>query len=75
MARVSYSQLRDNLASYLEEVCASRAPLLVIRQNAGSVVIMSEEDYDGLMETIHLLSSPANAARLLRSIGEADQGP
>ena len=39
MARVSYSQLRDNLASYLEEVCASRAPLLVIRQNAGSVVI------------------------------------
>jgi antitoxin YefM len=26
------------------------------------------------METVHLLKSPANAARLLRSIDEANQG-
>jgi antitoxin YefM len=26
------------------------------------------------METVHLLKSPANAARLLRSIKDADQG-
>jgi antitoxin YefM len=47
---------------------------VVTRQNARSVVLMSEEDYDGLMETVHLLKSPANAARLLRSIGDADRG-
>jgi antitoxin YefM len=58
----------------MEEVCDSRAPLLVTRQNARSVVIMSEEDYEGLMETVHLLKSPANAARLLRSIKDADRG-
>jgi antitoxin YefM len=46
----------------------------VTRQNARSVVIMSEQDYDGLMETVHLLKSPANAARLLRSIKDADLG-
>jgi antitoxin YefM len=74
MAQVSYSQLRNNLASYMDEVCDSRAPLLVTRQNARSVVMMSEEDYEGLMETVHLLKSPANAARLLRSIKGADQG-
>jgi antitoxin YefM len=74
MAHVSYSQLRNNLASYMDEVCDDRAPLFVTRQNARSVVLMSEEDYEGLMETVHLLRSPANAARLLRSIGEADQG-
>jgi antitoxin YefM len=28
----------------------------------------------GLTETVHLLKSPANAARLLRSISEADAG-
>jgi antitoxin YefM len=74
MARVSYSQLRGNLTRYLDEVCDSRAPLVVTRQNARSVVLMSEGDYEGLMETIHLLKSPGNAARLLRSINEVGRG-
>jgi antitoxin YefM len=74
MAHVSYSQLRNNLASYIDEVCDNRTPLFVTRQNARSVVLMSEEDYEGVVETVHLLKSPANAARLLRSIKEADQG-
>jgi antitoxin YefM len=74
MAHVSYSELRNKLAFYMDEVCDSRAPLLVTRQNARSVVIMSEEDYEGLIETVHLLKSPANAARLLRSIKDADRG-
>jgi antitoxin YefM len=74
MAHVSYSQFRNNLASYMDEVCDDRVPLFVTRQNARSVVLMSEEDYEGLMETVHLLKSPANAARLLRSIKEADEG-
>jgi antitoxin YefM len=74
MAHVSYSELRNNLASYMEEVCDDRAPLVVTRQNARSVVIMSEQDYEGLMETVHLLKSPANATRLLRSIKDADRG-
>ena len=73
MAHVSYSELRNNLASCMEKVCDDRAPLVVTRQNARSVVIMSEEDYEGLMETVHLLKSPANAARLLRSIADAHE--
>ncbi len=74
MEQVSYNQLCKNLAYYMDEVCDAHAPLLVTRQNARSVVLMSEQDYEGLMETVHLLKSPGNAARLLRSIGDADQG-
>jgi antitoxin YefM len=74
MTRVSYSRLRDNLASYLDQVCDRHAPLFVTRRNARSVVLMSEEDYGGLMETVHLLRSPANAARLLRSINDSNRG-
>ena len=73
MAHVSYTQFRNKLASYMDEVCDGRAPLVVTRQNARSVVLMSEEDYDGLMETVHLLNSPANAERLLRAIADADR--
>lgn len=75
MAHVSYSELRANLAGFMDEVCNTRAPLLVTRQNARSVVMISEEDYEGLIETAHLLRSPANAARLLESIREANEGP
>jgi antitoxin YefM len=48
--------------------------LVVTPQNARSVVLMSEEEYEAMMETLHLLHSPANAARLLRSIADADAG-
>lgn len=74
MSHVSYTDLRANLAKYMDEVCDSRAPLHVTRQNARSVVLVSEEEYEGMMETLHLLRSPANAERLLRSIEEADKG-
>jgi antitoxin YefM len=74
MGHVSYTELRANLAKYMEEVCDSRDALHVTRQNARTVVMMSEEEYEGILETLHLLRSPENAARLLRSIESADAG-
>jgi antitoxin YefM len=74
MAHVTYTDLRANLAGFMDEVCNTRAPLLVTRQNARSVIMISEEDYEGLMETVHLLRSPANAQRLLESIEQAQKG-
>ena len=74
MSHVSYSELRANLAGFMDKVCDTHAPLLVTRQNARSVVMLSEQDYEGLMQTVHLLRSPANAARLLESIRQADAG-
>jgi antitoxin YefM len=74
MMHVSYSELRAKFAGLMDEVCDGRAPLLVTRQNARSVVMVSEEDYASRIETVHLLRSPANAARLLASMAEADKG-
>ena len=74
MSHVSYTELRTHLAKFMDEVCDSRAPLYVTRQNARSVVMLSADEYEGMMETLHLLRNPANAARLLQSISEADAG-
>jgi antitoxin YefM len=40
----------------------------------GNVVILSEAEFEGWQETVHLLRNPANAKRLLRSIQSADAG-
>jgi antitoxin YefM len=74
MRQVSRSEFRAHLGKYIDEVCKSRAPLYVTRQNGSSVVMLRAEEYDGLMETLHLLRHPANAARLLNSIAQADAG-
>src|SRR5580704_17215776 len=75
VAHVSFTALRQNMASYFDRVTDDREPLLVTRQGGrGNVVILSEEEFAGWQETVHLLSSPKNAARLLASIRELDAG-
>ena len=44
------------------------------RRDAEDVVMMSLESFNSLMETVHLLKSPANAAHLARSIAQLKQG-
>jgi antitoxin YefM len=74
MNHASYTDFRQRLAKYMDEVWNSRAPLRVTRQNARSVVVLSEDEYEAMVETLHLLRSPANAERLLRSVKDADGG-
>ena len=74
MAHVSYTELRANLAKYMDEACDSRAPIHVTRQNARPVVMVSADEFEAMVETLHLLRSPANAARLVRSVEAANKG-
>ncbi|MCQ8279236.1 type II toxin-antitoxin system prevent-host-death family antitoxin [Acetobacteraceae bacterium KSS8] len=74
MDYVSYTDLRQNLARHLNDVHERRAPLTVTRQGKGDVVLLSAEEYAGMEETLHLLRSPPNAERLLRSIRSARAG-
>jgi antitoxin YefM len=74
MDHVSYTDLRQNLAKFLDQVCNERAPVVVTRQNARSVVMMSLEEFEAIEETLHLLRSPANADRLRQSIAHAEAG-
>ena len=71
---VSYTDFRDRLAAYMDQVWDSRAPLHVTRQGGRAVVVMAEEEFEGWIETVHLLRSPANARRLLQSIAAANAG-
>jgi antitoxin YefM len=58
MEIMSYTFLRNKLASVMNKVCEDHSPIVVTRQEQKPVVIMSLEDYNSIEESIYLLSNP-----------------
>lgn len=69
---LSYSDTRANLKEVMDRVVDDRAPVVITRQKAESVVMVSLSDWHAMEETLHLLSSPANATRLRQSVQQLD---
>ena len=74
MLAVTYSEARQGLKNFMDTACNNHEPILITRRKNESVVLLSLEDYESLMESEYLLSSPANAARLMQSMHEAQSG-
>lgn len=74
MTYVTLTELRANMAKHFDKVEEDRIELIVTRQNHEPVVVMALSELEGLRETLHLLSSPANAEHLRQSIAELDAG-
>jgi len=67
----TYTQLRDKLASILDQVVDDREVVIVRRRGARDVALVPADELSGLMETAHLLRSPKNAQRLLTALRRA----
>jgi len=74
MSHVSFTELRANMAKHFDQIEADRTELVITRQNHEPVVMMPLAELEGLRETLHLLSTPANAEHLFRSIAELEAG-
>lgn len=72
----TYTQARDNFASYLDKVVDDREVVIVRRRKLGDAAIIAADELESLMETAYLLSSPRNAMRLLSALNSAlaDEG-
>lgn len=70
----TYSDFRQKLKSYLDDVFKNNSPLFVTRTKGENIVVLSESDYESIMETFYLLRSPKNAERLQRAITQYEQG-
>jgi antitoxin YefM len=58
----------------MDHVVDDRSPFIVTRQKAEAVVMVSPSDWNAIAETMHLLSTPANAEAVRESIRELDAG-
>ena len=74
MDAITYTSARQNLAQIMDKVNANHAPIIITRQKADPVVIMSLDDFNSIQETAYLLSNPANAERLRASVADATKG-
>lgn len=74
MKIVSFSEARNSLKRVLDDVVNDADTTIITRRDAADAVVMSLDYYNSLMETVHLLRSPANAKHLSRSIEQYRAG-
>jgi len=68
MEIATYSDFRQNMKTYLDEIECTHKPLFITRQQGQEMVVLTKEDFTSLQETLYLLGSTANAKRLHDSI-------
>ncbi len=74
MRVINFSEARNKLKSVLDQVVNDSDYTIISRRDADDAVVMSLDHFNGLMETVHLLKSPANAAHLEKSIKQYRKG-
>jgi len=74
MNAVSYTDLRQNLKTYMDKVYNDHDPLIITRKNNQNIVLLSIEEYNSLIETNYLLSSEENYKYIQESIDQYEKG-
>jgi antitoxin YefM len=67
---ISTSAARRNLARLIARVNLDRTEIEIVSKR-GSAVLMAKDEFDVLLETSYLLSSPTNAHRLMSALQSA----
>ena len=74
MIAVNYTNLRENMKSYMDDVTDNYETVIVTRKDNKNVVMMSEEVYNNLMENLHIMEDKANYEWLMESKKQLDEG-
>ena len=74
MRAANFTEFRTNLKMYLDDVEENNEMLIIKRGTGNGAVLISLDEYNSIMETVHLLSSKANADRLYEAIQQIKAG-
>ena len=74
MRVINFSEARSSLKTVIDQVIDDADYTVIARRDAPDAVVMSLDTFNSLMETVHLLKSPANAAHLAKSLAQFRSG-
>lgn len=71
---ISYTEARNGLAGLMDAAVRDREPITITRNGAGTVVVVAADEYLAMEETLHLLSTPANAECIRQGLADFAAG-
>ncbi len=74
MRAANFTEFRTKLKQYLDDVEKNNETLIIKRGSGSGTVLISLDEYNSILETVHLLRSKANADRLHESIQQMKSG-
>jgi antitoxin YefM len=74
MNAVTLKDPKLSLEELVEQVIADAEATIVVTESGARVVVLPLDEYNSWKETVYLLSNPANANHLRKSIAEAEAG-
>ena len=74
MIATNYSEVRNNLKAYCDKATKDYETIIITRKNNENVVLMSEEEYNNLMENLYIRSNLKYYQKLVESIKEVEKG-
>lgn len=74
MLTANYTEFRNGLKKFLDDVEENHETLIIKRGAGKATVMISLDEYNSITETLHLLKSKANADRLYESIAQMRGG-
>lgn len=69
MTSTNITNFRKNAFSYVEQTIRHNEPLS-IHTKEGNAVLLSEDDYSGIMETLYLVSVPGMREKIMEGLAE-----
>ena len=74
MIATNYSNIRNNFKKYCDKATRDYETIIVTRKNDENVVLMSEEEYNNLMENLYIMSNKDYYNELLKRNDEVEKG-
>ena len=74
MIATSYSSVRKKLKEYCDKATKDFETIIITRERGENVVMLSEAEYNNLLENLYVRSNPEYYNELLKSIDQLKKG-